>query len=56
MASELEQELGSVIITIGFKAFPEKYLLKETLEGNFIRKQELMQNNKKLYKPYCSKK
>lgn len=52
---ELWTELGSNYYNRFQSLFPEKYSTKRLPEGNFIRPRA-MQNNKQLYKPYCSKK
>lgn len=52
---QLEQELGSNYYYRSQRLYRE-ISIKSNIEMKFYKKQELMQNNKQLYKPYCSKK
>lgn len=52
---QVEQELGSNYY-YRFQSLSREISIKSNIERKFYKKQELMQNNKQLYKPYCSKK
>lgn len=49
---QLEQELGSNYYC-RFQSLSGEKSIKTNNERKFYKKQELMQNNKQLYKPYC---
>lgn len=52
---ELEQELGSNYYN-RFQSLSREISTKRNIGRKFYKEQELMQNNKQLYKPYCSEK
>ena len=51
---QLKQELGSNYY-YRFQRLYREISIKSNIERKFYKKQGLMQNNKQLYKPYCSK-
>ena len=52
---QLKQELGSNYY-YRFQRLYREISIKSNIERKFYKKQGLMQNNKQLYKPHCSKK
>ena len=52
---QLEQELGSNYYN-RYQSLSREISTKSNIGRKFYKEQELIQNNKQLYKPYCSKK